>query len=110
MMKHLYFHITEKSTDSDGRYTMATVCRPGGGYPLAQGEAQKYMLDIVAHALSFSQGGLEPDALQCADQGYLLAADGDYILVGRQSVKPVGLECADQGFLLAGGDYLLVKF
>lgn len=108
-MKHLFFHIAEKSTDSDGRYTMATVCRPGGGYPLAQGEAQKYMLDIVAHALSFSQGGVEPDALQCADQGYLLAADGDYLLVSRTSLKPVGLECADQGFLLAGGDYLLVK-
>lgn len=108
-MKHLYFHIAQKETDADGRYTMATVCRPGGGYPLAQGEAQKYMLDIVAHALSFSQSGLEPDALQCADQGYLLTADGDYILVARESVKPVGLECADMGNLLAGGDYLLVK-
>lgn len=108
-MKHLFFHISDKSTDSDGNFTMATVCRPGGGYPLAAGEAQKYMLDIVAHALSFSQGGMEPDALQCADQGYLLAADGDYILVSRTSLKPVGLECADQGFLLAGGDYLLVK-
>ena len=108
-MKHLYFHITNKETDSDGRYTMAAVCRTGGGYPLAHGEAQKYMLDIVAHALSFSQGGMEPDALQCADKGYLLTADGDYILVDRKSVKPVGLECADQGLLLAGGDYLLAK-
>jgi hypothetical protein len=109
MMKHLYFHIAQKETAADGSYTMATVCRTGGGYPLAQGEAQKYMLDIVAHALSFSQAGLEPDALQCADQGYLLTADGDYILVDRKSVKPVGLECADMGNLLAGGDYLLVK-
>lgn len=108
-MKHLYFHIAQKETDSDGNFTMATVCRPGGGYPLAAGEAQKYMLDIVAHALSFSQGGMEPDALQCADQGYLLAADGDYLLVSRTSLKPVGLECADMGNLLAGGDYLMVK-
>ena len=81
-MKHLYFHITNKETDADGSYTMATVCRPGGGYPMAQGEAQKYMLDIVAHALSISQGSVEADVLQCADLGDLLAG-GDYLLVRR---------------------------
>lgn len=81
-MKHLFFHISDKSTDSDGRYTMATVCRPGGDYPMTQGEAQKYMLDIVAHALSISQGILEADVLQCADLGDLLAG-GDYLLVRR---------------------------
>ena len=108
-MKHLYFHITNKTSDSDGHYKMAAVRKTGGDYPMTQDEAQKYMLDIVAHALSFSQWGMEPGALQCADQGYLLTADGDYILVARKSVKPVGLECADMGNLLAGGDYLLVK-
>lgn len=82
MMKHLYFHIADKSTDSDGSYTMATVCRPGGGYPLAAGEAQKYMLDIVAHALAISQGSVELDVLQCADLGDLIA-NGDYLLVRR---------------------------
>jgi hypothetical protein len=81
-MKHLYFHIAEKNTDSDGRYTMATVCRTGGDYPMTAGEAQKYMLDIVAHALSISQGSLEADVLQCADLGDLLAG-GDYLLVRR---------------------------
>ncbi|MDY2833465.1 MAG: hypothetical protein SOU49_12115 [Sodaliphilus pleomorphus] len=81
-MKHLFFHISDKSTDSDGRYTMATVCRPGGDYPMTQGEAQKYMLDIVAHALSISQGIVEADVLQCADLGDLLAG-GDYLLVRR---------------------------
>lgn len=79
-MKHLYFHIAEKSTDGGGRYTMATVCRPGGDYPMTAGEAQKYMLDIVAHALAISQESVEADVLQCADLGDLLA-DGDYLLV-----------------------------
>lgn len=81
-MKHLYFHISDKSTDGGGRYTMAAVCRPGGDYPITQGEAQKYMLDIVAHALSISQGSVELDVLQCADLGDLLAG-GDYLLVRR---------------------------
>lgn len=81
-MKHLFFHISDKSTDSDGRYTMATVCRPGGDYPMTQGEAQKYMLDIVAHALSISQGSIGLGVLQCADLGDLLAG-GDYLLVRR---------------------------
>lgn len=81
-MKHLYFHISDKSTDSGGRYTMATVCRTGGDYPMTAGEAQKYMLDIVAHALSISQGIVEADVLQCADLGDLLAG-GDYLLVRR---------------------------
>ena len=82
-MKHLFFHIADRSTDADGRYTMATVCRPGGGYPLAQGEAQKYMLDIVAHALAISQGSVELDVLQCADLGDMLDCGGDYLLVRR---------------------------
>jgi hypothetical protein len=82
-MKHLFFHISDKSTDSDGRYTMATVCRPGGDYPMTAGEAQKYMLDIVAHALSISQGSVELDVLQCADLGDMLDCDGEYLLVRR---------------------------
>ena len=81
-MKHLFFYISDKSTDSDGRYTMAAVCRAGGDYPMTAGEAQKYMLDIVAHALSISQGSLEADVLQCADLGDLLAG-GDYLLARR---------------------------
>lgn len=82
-MKHLFFHIRGRSTDGGGRYTMAAVCRPGGDYPLTQGEAQKYMLDIVAHALSISQGSVEADVLQCADLGDLLDCGGDYLLVRR---------------------------
>lgn len=81
-MKHLFFHISDKSTDSDGRYTMAAVCRTGGDYPMRQGEAQKYMLDIVAHALSISQGSIGLGVLQCADLGDLLAG-GDYLLARR---------------------------
>lgn len=81
-MKHLYFHISDKTSDSDGRYTMAAVCRTGGDYPMTAGEAQKYMLDIVAHALAISQGSLELDVLQCADLGDLIAG-GDYLLVRR---------------------------
>lgn len=81
-MKHLYFHISDKTSDSDGRYTMAAVCRTGGDYPMTAGEAQKYMLDIVAHALAISQGSVELDALQCADLGDLIAG-GDYLLVRR---------------------------
>lgn len=81
-MKHLYFHIADRSTDSGGRYTMAAVCRTGGDYPMTAGEAQKYMLDIVAHALSISQGSIGLGVLQCADLGDLLAG-GDYLLVRR---------------------------
>lgn len=81
-MKHLFFNISSKSTDSGGNYTMATVCRPGGDYPMTAGEAQKYMLDIVAHALAISQGSVELDVLQCADLGDLIA-NGDYLLVRR---------------------------
>lgn len=82
-MKHLFFYISDKSTDSDGRYTMAAVCRTGGDYPMRQGEAQKYMLDIVAHALAISQGSVELDVLQCADLGDMLDCDGEYLLVRR---------------------------
>lgn len=81
-MKHLYFHISDKTSDSDGHYKMAAVRKTGGDYPMTAGEAQKYMLDIIAHALSYSQAELGLDVLQCADFGDLIA-NGDYLLVRR---------------------------
>lgn len=82
-MKHLFFSIKDKTSDSDGHYKMAAVRKTGGDYPMTAGEAQKYMLDIVAHALAISQGSLELDVLQCADLGDLLDCGGDYLLVRR---------------------------
>lgn len=81
-MKHLFFSIKDKTSDSDGHYKMAAVRKTGGDYPMRQGEAQKYMLDIVAHALSISQGSIGLGVLQCADLGDLLAG-GDYLLARR---------------------------
>ena len=55
-MDSIVFRIS-KSTLSDGRYTNASVHAVGG--TLARvGEYQKYMVDIIAHALTHTSGVL----------------------------------------------------
>lgn len=81
-MKHISFHIKNYAKTADGRYKTASITNIGGDYA-QELDVKKYLYEIVAHALSMTEGIDESlyGYLQCSDQGDLLTTDGQFIAV-----------------------------
>ncbi len=81
--KHIKFRLRTNEFGGDGRRVHSTVHSLGGTLPAVDGRYQKYMMDVVAHALTLTGSTIEEDWLMCSDMGVLESSEGNYFKVKR---------------------------
>lgn len=81
--EHIKFRLRVDEKGADGRRKHSTVHSLGGTLPAVDGRYQKYMMDVVAHALTLTGSTIEEDWLMCSDMGVLKSSEGNYFKVKR---------------------------
>lgn len=81
--KHIKFRLHVDEFGTDGKRTRSSVHSLGGDLPAGDNRYQKYMLDVVARALTLGGGGGDGDRLMCSDMGTLFDAGGNVMLANK---------------------------